>query len=69
MGGGRFAVVICSPCRTPWAVETRHERVTCPRCGKSYLLKDRKRAWEGDDARQAQVAVGIVAEKEAKRRA
>lgn len=52
----RFAVVACSRCQTPWAVELRHATVTCPGCRASVELASRRLLWTGDDARQAQTA-------------
>lgn len=51
-----FAVVACSGCRTPWAVELRNATATCPRCRTSVELTSRTQLWVGEDARQAQVA-------------
>lgn len=53
----RFAVVVCSDCHRPWAIELRHEKVTCARCGRTYTVADRRLVWQGDDARQAQAAI------------
>jgi DNA-directed RNA polymerase subunit RPC12/RpoP len=53
----RFAVVGCSGCGRPWAVELRHERSACPDCHTRVDVAGRTRLWQGDDARQAQAAV------------
>lgn len=53
----RFAVVACSLCRQPWAVELRHAEASCPACRASFPLAERRRLWQGDDAREAQAAV------------
>jgi len=63
---GRFAVVTCSSCKKPWAIETRHDRVTCPRCGKSYGVGDRVLQWQGDDARGARVYIQAMNEEKAR---
>ena len=52
-----FAVVACTACRQPWAVELRHATASCPKCNASYTLPDRKPLWHGDDGRAAQAAV------------
>jgi hypothetical protein len=52
-----FAVVVCSACRQPWAVELRHATASCPACSVAYDLADRKPVWQGEDARSAQAAV------------
>ncbi|HEX2066273.1 MAG TPA: hypothetical protein VHI93_05605 [Candidatus Thermoplasmatota archaeon] len=49
-----YAVVACSRCREPWAVEARHATAACPRCQKTAELAHRTRLWEGLDAREAQ---------------
>lgn len=56
-GPARFAVVACSACRQPWAVELRHLGATCPACQEPVELRERVRLWAGDDAREAQAAV------------
>jgi hypothetical protein len=53
----RYAVVACSACRAPWAVELRHETASCPSCHAPVEVARRTRLWQGDDARQAQAAV------------
>ena len=53
----RFAVVGCSDCKRPWAVETRFAQVKCPRCSKRTWLADHKKFWQGDNAREAQAAI------------
>ncbi|HJQ92796.1 MAG TPA: hypothetical protein VJ874_00765, partial [Candidatus Thermoplasmatota archaeon] len=53
----RFAVVVCSGCRKPWAVELRHATASCPACKASHDLAGRAPVWQGDDARAAQAAV------------
>lgn len=53
----RYAVVACSACRRPWAVELRHQGATCPSCHTAVSLRDRTRLWAGDDPREAQAAV------------
>lgn len=62
----RFVVVACSPCGKPWATESRFHTVRRPRCRRSYPLAERTVLWEGDDGRQAQVAAGLIAEREAR---
>jgi len=52
-----YAVVACSRCGQPWAVELRHDRSTCPSCRTSYPLAGRTHLWEGNDGREAQAAV------------
>lgn len=52
-----YAVVVCSTCRSPWAIELRHETASCPGCRTSYQVAERKPLWQGEDARQAQAAV------------
>jgi hypothetical protein len=52
-----YAVVVCSACRKPWAVELRHATVSCPGCGTPYDRAARKPLWQGEDARAAQAAV------------
>ena len=52
-----FAVVACSACRKPWAVELRHATASCPECRTSYDLATRKPLWQGENAREAQAAV------------
>ena len=52
-----FAVVVCSACRQPWAVELRHATASCPACATTYDLAGRTPVWQGDDARAAQAAV------------
>jgi hypothetical protein len=52
--GVSFAVVACSSCRQPWAVEQRHATVTCPACRKTVELAHRTQLWSGQDAREAQ---------------
>ncbi|MFA5944431.1 MAG: hypothetical protein WC876_08200 [Candidatus Thermoplasmatota archaeon] len=52
-----FAVIACSSCRKPWAVELRHATASCPDCRTSYIIAERKPLWQGDDARAAQAAV------------
>lgn len=52
-----FAVVACSRCGRPWAVELRHATVSCPACRTAYDVAGRSRLWQGDDARAAQEAV------------
>jgi hypothetical protein len=54
----RFAVVACSACRAPWAVELRHATASCPSCHAPVEVAARTRLWQGDDAREAQAAVG-----------
>jgi hypothetical protein len=56
----RFAVVACSSCAEPWAVETRHATITCPRCATKVETRDRRRLWEGDTAQDAQTHAGIL---------
>lgn len=53
----RFAVLGCS-CGERWAAETRHARVSCPRCGQAADLATRQRLWQGDDATAARLAAG-----------
>src|SRR5688572_22498469 len=53
----RFAVVACSACRQPWAVELRHAEASCPSCKATASLRERVHLWSGDDARDAQAAV------------
>lgn len=53
----RFAVVACSACRQPWAVELRHAEAACPACKAKAPLASRVHLWSGDDARAAQAAV------------
>jgi hypothetical protein len=53
----RYAVVVCSACRSPWAVELRHDTASCPSCHAQAEVAARTRLWQGDDARQAQLAV------------
>lgn len=55
----RFAAIPC-PCGEVWAAETRHARVTCPRCGKGAELAARKRLWQGDRAEDAAQAVAAL---------
>lgn len=55
----RFAVIAC-PCTETWAVETRHARVSCPRCGKGAELATRQRLWQGDTADDARKAAGSL---------
>jgi hypothetical protein len=55
----RFAVIAC-PCGERWAVETRHARVACPRCGSSADLATRQRLWQGDTAEEAALAAGSM---------
>ncbi|MHB1261613.1 MAG: DUF5817 domain-containing protein [Thermoplasmatota archaeon] len=52
-----YAVVVCSACRKPWAVERRHATASCPDCRTSYDLAARKPLWQGEDAREARAAV------------
>lgn len=51
-----FAVVACSSCRRPWAVETRHANAKCPNCRTNAQLAGKRRLWEGPDAAGAQAA-------------
>lgn len=51
-----FAVVGCSHCHEPWAVDLRYDTSSCPRCGTKAELARRTRLWQGDDARDAQRA-------------
>lgn len=55
----RYAVVPC-PCGERWAAETRHARLTCPRCGQAADLATRKRLWQGDDAGAARKAAATL---------
>lgn len=55
--GATHAVVACSACRQPWAVELRHATVACPRCGERAELAGKALLWQGTDARAAQEAV------------
>jgi hypothetical protein len=55
----RFAVIPC-PCGERWAVETRHAKVTCPRCGTTADLAARTRLWQGDTALAARDAAGTL---------
>lgn len=55
----RFAVISC-PCPETWAVETRHAKVACPRCGKAAELATRHRLWQGDTADDARKAAGTL---------
>lgn len=52
-----YAVVACSQCREPWAVELRHKTSTCPRCQKSVELARRTRLWQGDSPTEARQAI------------
>lgn len=52
-----YAVVACSSCRKPWAVELRHGTARCPECRTSYDLASRRPLWQGPDAREAGAAV------------
>jgi predicted RNA-binding Zn-ribbon protein involved in translation (DUF1610 family) len=54
----RYAVVVCTACRAPWAVESRHTTASCPSCHAQVEVAARTRLWQGDDAREAQAAVG-----------
>lgn len=56
-----FAVVVCSQCRTAWAVELRHATSTCPSCRKKVELAHRTLLWQGDSALAAQFAVAQAA--------
>ena len=58
----RFAVVACSGCGQPWAVELRNAAATCPRCQAKNGLEGRKKLWQGDDARDAQGAAAAIAQ-------
>ena len=53
----QYGVVVCTPCRLPWAVELRHATASCPRCQASYDLAGRTLLWHGEDGRAAQAAV------------
>lgn len=64
---GRFAVVACSACKKPWAIETRHDRVSCPRCGKGYDVDARLHLWQGDDARGARAFIQSMNDEKARR--
>ena len=55
----RFAIIPC-PCGERWATETRHARVTCPRCGTSGELAARLVLWQGDDASAAREAAASL---------
>jgi len=52
-----YAVVACSRCRNPWAVELRNATASCPACGAEADLARRTRLWEGDSPQEAQAAV------------
>jgi hypothetical protein len=54
-----FAVVVCSACRAPWAVDARHATVSCPSCRKAVELSQRTKLWEGEDALVAQRQAGL----------
>lgn len=56
-----FAVIACSRCKHPWAVELRHATATCPRCQSGVDLARRRRFWEGESGREAQAAAASVA--------
>lgn len=55
----RFAVLSCA-CGEPWAAETRHAKVSCPRCGHAADLATRQRLWQGDDATAARAAAATL---------
>lgn len=58
----RYAVIPC-PCGERWATETRHARVTCPRCGQGGDLGARLKLWKGDDPKAArEAAAGLRAQ-------
>lgn len=50
-------MVACSDCKTYMATESRFAQVKCQRCGRRYWLAERKKFWEGNDARDATLAV------------
>lgn len=56
-----FAVVACSSCKAPWAVDLRHAKVSCPRCRAPAELRKRRRLWEGGGAAEAQAAAAHLA--------
>jgi len=53
----KFAAIVCAACHRAWTVETRHESVTCPRCGQKAELAKRRPIWIGDDVAGAQAAL------------
>ena len=55
-----FAVVACSRCREPWAIDLRHKTVACPRCQTRVDVARRTRLWQGDDARSAAQAAASL---------
>lgn len=52
-----YAVVACTQCKEPWAVELRHKTSSCPRCQKSVDLAKRTRLWQGDSPQDARRAI------------
>jgi hypothetical protein len=56
-----YAVVACSRCKAPWAVELRHAKSACPRCHTAVDLARRARLWEGPSAARAREAAAAHA--------
>lgn len=54
-----FAVISCG-CQNAWAVDLRHAKSRCTRCGKTAELAKRQRHWTGDDAQDARRAAGAI---------
>ncbi|MHB8633430.1 MAG: hypothetical protein ACYDBQ_05600 [Thermoplasmatota archaeon] len=51
------AVVVCSGCRAPWAVELRHREAHCPSCRRACDLTTHVLEWRGSSLQEAQQEV------------
>jgi DNA-directed RNA polymerase subunit RPC12/RpoP len=54
----RYAVIACSLCRQPWAIEQRNQTAKCPACSRVVAIAGRLKLWEGDNGLQAAEAAG-----------
>ncbi|HET6398791.1 MAG TPA: DUF1922 domain-containing protein, partial [Candidatus Thermoplasmatota archaeon] len=48
-----FAVLACTACGRPMAVDERHAATSCPACGQRVEHRRARVAWRGPDARLA----------------
>jgi len=57
-GEGKYAVIVCSRCRTPKTVIIDNKTTQCYRCGKRLNLKKMKVHYQTDSKEEARWAIG-----------
>jgi hypothetical protein len=57
---GRYKIVVCPNCESPWIVDGHPERTSCSSCSKSHKLKKLRIRGEFDSTEAAREAIAYI---------